>query len=132
VAVKAMPETGLMVSIKRLLSTLIAIASTRLELLANELHEERLHLEQMLLYFLLALFCIGMSIMLLTVFVVVLFWDDHRLAVLGGAAAVFLMLGMVLVSKLRMLARLKSRLFSVSLTELSKDKEQLGGGNGAA
>ncbi|HCJ50747.1 MAG: hypothetical protein AUJ88_03520 [Gallionellaceae bacterium CG1_02_56_997] len=127
-----MPETGLMVSIKRLLSTLIAIASTRLELLANELHEERLHLEQMLLYFLLALFCIGMSIMLLTVFVVVLFWDDHRLAVLGGAAAVFLMLGMVLVSKLRMLARLKSRLFSVSLTELSKDKEQLGGGNGAA
>ncbi|PIV91575.1 MAG: hypothetical protein COZ20_00135 [Gallionellales bacterium CG_4_10_14_3_um_filter_54_96] len=131
-AVKAMPETGLMVSIKRLLSTLIAIASTRLELLANELHEERLHLEQMLLYFLLALFCIGMSIMLLTVFVVVLFWDDHRLAVLGGAAAVFLMLGMVLVSKLRMLARLKSRLFSVSLTELSKDKEQLGGGNGAA
>jgi len=132
VAVKAMPETGLMVSIKRLLSTLIAIASTRLELLANELHEERLHLEQMLLYFLLVLFCIGMSIMLLTVFVVVLFWDDHRLAVLGGAAAVFLMLGMVLVSKLRMLARLKSRLFSVSLTELSKDKEQLGGGNGAA
>ncbi|NCN23517.1 MAG: phage holin family protein, partial [Gallionella sp.] len=101
-----------MVSIKRLLSTLIAIASTRLELLANELHEERLHLEQMLLYFLLALFCIGMSIMLLTVFVVVLFWDDHRLAVLGGAAAVFLMLGMVLVSKLRMLARLKARLFS--------------------
>jgi len=127
-----MPETGLMVSIKRLLSTLIAIASTRLELLANELHEERLHLEQMLLYFLLALFCIGMSIMLLTVFVVVLFWDDHRLAVLGGAAAVFLTLGMVLVSKLRMLARLKSRLFSVSLTELSKDEEQLGGGNGAA
>lgn len=127
-----MPETGLMVSIRRLLSTLIAIAATRLELLANELYEERLHLEQMLLYFFSALFCIGMTIMLLTVFVVVLFWEDHRLAVLGGAAVGFLMLGVMLVSKLRMLARLKSRLFSVSLTELARDKDHLGGGDGAA
>ena len=45
-----MPEAswGLMESVKRLLSTLASIASTRLELLANELEEERLRLTQML------------------------------------------------------------------------------------
>ncbi|MDD5611873.1 MAG: phage holin family protein, partial [Gallionella sp.] len=79
-------HSGLMGSVRRLLSTLLDIASTRLELLANEIYEERLHLEQMLLYLLSAFFCIGMSIMLLTVFIVVLFWDDYRLGVLGGAA----------------------------------------------
>lgn len=123
-------NTGLLGSIKRLLTTLISIATTRLELLANELHEERLHLEQMLLYLLSALFCIGMALMLLTVFIVVLFWDNHRLAVLGGACAVFLVAGVLLAIKLRGLARAKSKLFSVSLAELHKDREQLGGGDG--
>ena len=127
-----MSEAGLMVSIKRLLSTLVSIAATRLELLANELYEERLHLEQMLLYFLSALFCVGMSIMLLTVFIVVLFWENYRLAVLGCAVVVFLTLSVLLISKLRRLARLKSRLFSVSLAEMAKDQKQLGGGNGTA
>ncbi len=125
-------NAGLLGSIRRLLSTLISVASTRLELLANELYEERLHLEQMLLYFFSALFCIGMALMLLTVFIVVLFWDNHRLAVLGGACAVFLVTGVLLALKLRGLAQIKSKLFSVSLAELHKDKEQLGDGNGAA
>lgn len=119
-------------SVRRLLCTLLDIASTRLELLANEIHEERLHLQQMLLYFLAALFCIGMTIMLLTVFIVVLFWDDHRLAVLGGAASLFFVLGVLLVGKLRAAARAKSKLFSVSLAELGKDKAHLDGDNGAA
>ena len=117
-------------SIKRLLSTLTSVASTRLELLANELHEERLHLEQMLLYFFSALFCFAMTIMLLTVFVVVLFWDDHRLLVLGGAAAVFLVLGLMVVKRLQKINREKSKLFSVSLAELGRDREQLGSRHG--
>ena len=48
--------SGLMGSVRQLLSTLAAVASTRLELLANELHEERLHVERMLLYFFAALY----------------------------------------------------------------------------
>ena len=120
-----MAETGLLASAKRLLSTLTSIASTRLELLANELHEERLHLEQMLLFFFLALFCFGMSIVLLSFLVVVLFWDQHRLAALGGLGMAFLAAGIFLAQKLRGMARKKSRLFSVSLGELSRDREEL-------
>lgn len=123
-----MPETssGLMGSVKRLLATLISIAATRLELLANELQEERLRLTQMFIFALFALFCFAMGILLLTIFVVVLFWDDHRLAVSGGLCALFFLLGMLMLLLLRSKARAKSRLFSASLAELAKDREHLG------
>jgi uncharacterized membrane protein YqjE len=121
--------SGLLGSIRRLLSTLTQVAITRLELLANELNEERLHLQQMLLYFFSALFCIGMVIMLMTVFIVVLFWDDHRLLVLGGLSVVFLLAGSLLAMKLQKITQTKSKLFSASLAELHHDREQLDGGN---
>jgi len=122
-----MPEanSGLMGSVKRLLSTLTSIVSTRLELLVNELQEERLRLTQMLLFALFALFCFGMGILLLTVFIAVLFWDDHRLAVLGALSALFFALGALMVMLLRSKAQAKSRLFSASLAELANDREQL-------
>ena len=126
-----MAETGagLMGSVKRLLSTLTSIASTRLELLANELQEERLRLIQMLLFALLALFCFGIGILLLAMFIVVLFWDDHRLAVLGLLSALFLALGALMAMLLRGKAQTESRLFSASLAELDKDRERLGTGH---
>ncbi len=121
--------SGLMGSVRRLLSTLTSIASTRLELLANELQEERLRLTQMLLFTLLALFCFGIGILLLTAFIVVLFWDDHRLAALGALSVIFLALGMLMAMLLRSKAQAKSRLFSASLAELAKDREQLESGH---
>jgi len=117
---------GLMGSLKRLASTLTSIVSTRLELLANELQEERLRLTQMLLFALFALLCFGMGILLLTVFIVVLFWDDHRLAVLGGLTVLFFGAGILMALLLRSKAQAKSRLFSASLAELAKDREHLG------
>jgi uncharacterized membrane protein YqjE len=122
-------SAGLMESIKRLASTLIAIVSTRLELLANELQEERLHLTQMLLLSLFALFCFGMGVLLLTIFIVVLFWDDHLLAVLGGLCSLFFVLGILMALLLRNKAQSKPKLFSDSLAELTKDREHLGAGH---
>ena len=126
-----MPEAspGLMGSVRRLLSTLTSIVSTRLELLANELQEERLRLTQMLVFALFALFCFGMGLLLFTVFIVVLFWDDHRLAVLGVLSTLFFALGTIMALLLRSKAQAKSKLFSASLAELSKDKERLGAGH---
>jgi len=116
---------GLMGSVRQLLSTLTSIVSTRLELLGNELQEERLYLTQMLLFVLSALFCFGMGILLLTIFIVVLFWDDHRLAALGALSSLFFAAGALLAILLRSKAQAKPRLFSASLAELAKDREQL-------
>ncbi len=122
-----MPEanSGLMGSLKRLLSTLTSIVSTRLELLVNELQEERVRLTQMLLFALLTMFFFGMSVLLLTLFIVVLYWDDHRLAVLGVLSALFFVLGTLAASLLRSKVQDGSRLFSCSLAELAKDREHL-------
>ncbi|MFZ2301691.1 MAG: phage holin family protein [Gallionella sp.] len=129
-----MPEagSGLMGSVKRLAATLTSIVSTRLELLANELQEERLRLTQMLLFALFALFCFGMALLLFTVFIVVLFWDDHRLAVLGALSLVFFVSGSLAAMLLRGKAQEKSGLFSASLAELEKDRERLGAGREGA
>lgn len=120
---------GLMGSVKQLLSTLTSIVSTRLELLGNELQEERLHLTQMLLFVLSALFCFGMGILLLTMFIVVLLWDDHRLVALGALSVIFFAAGALLAILLRSKAQAKPRLFSGSLAELAKDREQLDTGH---
>ena len=120
---------GLMGSIRQLLSTVTSIASTRLELLVNEVQEERLRLTQMLLFTLFALFCFGVGILLLTAFIVGLFWDDHRLAVLGALSALFFALGALTAMLLRSKAQAKPRLFSASLAELSKDRAQLNAGD---
>lgn len=122
-------NSGLLESAKRLLSTLTSILSTRLELLANEWQEERLRLTQMLFFSLLALFCFGIFVLLLTVFILVLFWDDHRLAVLGGMSVVFFALGTLMTLSLYRLSQAKSKLFSISLAELAKDREHLGEGH---
>jgi uncharacterized membrane protein YqjE len=118
-------STGLMESLERLAGTLLAIFQTRLELLSNEMEEERVRIEQMLLYGSVALFFFGLAIMLLTAFIVVLFWDSHRLLVLGGFTALFFVAGLLVLNELRRVAREKSKLFSASLAELADDRDRL-------
>jgi uncharacterized membrane protein YqjE len=118
-------STGLMESLERLAGTLLAIFQTRLELLSNEMEEERVRIEQMLLYGSVALFFFGLAIMLLTAFIVVLFWDSHRLLVLGGFTALFFVAGLLVLNELRRLAKEKSKLFSASLAELADDRDRL-------
>lgn len=124
-----MPEAspGLLGSAKRLLSTLTSIVSARLELLANEFQEERLRLTQMLFFAFAALFCFGMGVLLLTVFIVVLFWDDHRLAAIAVLGILFFAAGTLLTLLLRSKAGERSVLFSASLAELAKDRRHLDG-----
>ncbi len=117
--------SGLLESLKRLTGTLLAIAQTRLALLSNELEEERLRIRQMFFFGSIALFFFAMFIMLLTVFVVVLFWDSYRLLVLGGMATVFFIAGLLALIALRRAARERTRLFSFSIAELSDDIDRL-------
>jgi len=112
-------------SLKQMAGTLLSIFQTRLALLANELEEERLRFEQTLLYSGIALLFFGLSIMLLTVFIVVVFWDSQRLLVLGVLAGLFFVAGLLVWNAAHRLARKKTRLFSASLAELSNDRDQL-------
>ncbi|MDD4978284.1 MAG: phage holin family protein [Gallionella sp.] len=119
-------SNGLMGSVKRLFATLTGILATRLELLSNELQEERLFWSRMILMWVVALFCACVAILLLTAFIVVAFWDESRLAVLGTLSAFFFVLAGLVAYSIRTKSRAKSKLFSASLAELAKDQDQLG------
>jgi len=118
-------STGLIESSKRVAGTLLAILQTRLALLSNELEEERLRIRQMFFYGSVALFFFGLAIMLLTVFIVILFWDSYRLQTLGGLSSLFFILGLLMWHALNRLANESSALFSASLAELSNDRNSL-------
>ena len=118
-------EGGLLDSIRKLALTLTGVLQTRLGIFATELEEAKLQLSQLLLLGLVALFCLGLGIVLLAVFFVVLFWDSYRLTVLGVMAGVFLGMGIFAVLALSAKAAENTEMFSATLAELAKDREQL-------
>lgn len=123
------PRGGLFESLKALSGSLIAIVHTRLELLSNDIAEERAHLATLVLLGLVALFCLGVGVVLLAILVAVAFWESHRLAALGGLTGFFLLAGAGLAWLAMHKARTRPRLFEASLAELAKDRQELGSGS---
>ena len=116
---------GLLHSIKHLAHTLLGAAQTRLEILATEIEEERVRLEQLLLVALAAAFCLAMGIVLCAALVVVYYWDTHRLAAVGILAAAFLAAGVALGLILRDKAKTRPKPFAITRGELAKDGAML-------
>lgn len=121
-----MPEgKGLLDSLTGLAATLVALAHTRLELLSSDLEEDRAHYVRLLVLALVALFCLGVGVVLATILLVVTFWESNRLLVLAVLTGGFLLAGLLASRAVLRGARSKPRLFSSSLTELLKDRQQL-------
>jgi uncharacterized membrane protein YqjE len=100
------------------------VLRTRLDLLSNELAEERERVQQVLILAVVTCFCLGLAAVLVTFFLVVLFWD-HRVAVVGVLAILYLAAGIAAGLAMRQKVRQKSRLFSATLGELAKDCQHL-------
>lgn len=116
---------GLFESLSTLTATLVAIGQTRLDLFFAELEEDRHHLLTLLGLALVALFCIGIGVVLATILVVVAFWDTHRLLVLGIIAVLFLATGAAACAYALHKVRQRPRMFAASLLELRKDHQRL-------
>lgn len=121
-----MPRSrGLYASLRGLVATGVALARTRLELLAAELEEEKARVVGMLAYGAAALLLLAVGIAFLAVFLTVLLWDSHRLLALGVFAALFLAAGALALGLALRLARRESGLFAASLAELAQDRAAL-------
>jgi uncharacterized membrane protein YqjE len=116
---------GLLHSIKHLAATLLSAAQTRLEILATELEEERLRLEQQVLLGLAAAFCLYMGTLLAVALIVIYFWDTHRLRAVGILMLAFLAAGAVCGWILRNRVKTRPTPFSVTRSELAKDRAML-------
>jgi uncharacterized membrane protein YqjE len=116
---------GLLTSLQRLLATWIEILQTRVEIVATELEEERERIRELVVFGFLALFFVSLGLVLLTLCVVILFWDTHRVYAVGGFALLYLGLGIMAGAVLRRRLKARPRLFATTLAELSKDRDQL-------
>jgi len=116
---------GLVDSLSRLGRSALGLARTRLEILGTELEEERIRFAQLALAVAAIAFCLQMAVLLFVIFLVVFFWDTHRLATLGAFAAFFLAAGIVGVLVLKRRLARRPKMFASSLGELVKDEERL-------
>ncbi len=110
-------------SFKRITATLVAMLYTRLDLASVELEEELLRFSSYFIYALVALYCAGVAISLGIFLIIVLFWDDHRIAVLLCLIGVFGVASILVAAWLRNQFLNKPRLFGQSISELKKDAE---------
>ena len=116
---------GLLNSLRRVMSTLIEIVHTRLELVVTELEEQKLRAVQLATLFFLALFFFSLAVIFGTLAVVMAYWDRNPVVVLGGFAALYLALAIIIGLIWRARAKARPRLLSATLAELARDREEL-------
>src|SRR5436305_15282521 len=105
-------SNGIMDSVRSYLASWVAIAKTRVEIISVEIEEQREWMEHLLLLAVGAAFCASIGMVLLTLFVVVLFWESDPLAVLGAFAVLYLGRGLGLWLTLEHNSNSKPRSFS--------------------
>jgi uncharacterized membrane protein YqjE len=118
-------QAGLTQSLRNLGATALGVLKARAELLVTEIEEERLRLLELLAWGVAAVLFFVFGLVMLSLAVVVAFWDTHRLlaAVILGIA--YIVIAGVLFAIARSRVQ-RPRLFTASLEELAKDRDRLG------
>lgn len=114
-------RAGLFDSVRRLLTRLLALAHTRVELLTTELSLEVQRAVSLLLWAFVALFFGGLAVLMLTLTLVIAFWEQHRLLAAGLATLLFIGVMATALAVLRHKLRARGRLLGASLDELRRD-----------
>ncbi len=116
---------GLVRSVKNLGRTGVAILYNRLQLVSNEIQEEKERLIELMIYAVVGMFCTSFGVLLLTFFIVVVFWDTNRLAVLAVVTFLYLSAGVAAIIVFRSKLKAHAALFAATLAELKKDHVNL-------
>jgi len=116
---------GLLSSLKNLTISLIAIVHTRLELISTDLEEGRERFISLLALAFIALFSLCFGAVMLTILVVVVFWDTHRLLVMGSLTGLFIIVGAAIGAVVVRRLKRMPRMFEASLAELIKDHQEM-------
>ena len=77
------PEAGLLGSLRRLAASLVEMAQMRLEFIGTEIEAEKLRLAAALMWAGIAAVLFGVGLLMVTMLVVLLFWDHHRVVALA-------------------------------------------------
>jgi len=113
----------------RFVNSALGLAHTRVELAAIELAEERERLKRSAALIAGAVFMFSFALLGVAAWIVVFFWDTHRLEAIAAVTLTFALVGAFLLWRNTTLSRESPTPFSATLAELAKDRTWLAGGS---
>jgi len=116
---------GVIASLRQLAVNALGIVQVRLQLLANELEEERVRSLQIIVLGAVALFCAAIGLLLVTAWIVIALWEQHRLLTVAVLAGLYFAAAAFALHSLKTKAAQRPKLFSTSLAELRRDRDLL-------
>lgn len=116
---------GLFSSLRQLLGTVIETVQIRLSLFSTEFEQEKLRLFECLWMTALSLLLLGLGLLMLSGFIVVLYWDTYRLAALATLSILFLGSAVALFVGAQHRLQRTGGLFNSSILELRRDLDAL-------
>jgi uncharacterized membrane protein YqjE len=119
------PVPGRTGSLRELLGAALGLLGTHVELLGVEIQEEKERLRELLVLAMLAAAGLTLGLLLASAFLVILFWDHYRLAVLGALVLVWLGLAAWALAAMRRRLASHPNPFAASVAELDKDRAHL-------
>ena len=125
----ASPRPEFRTAAARFVNSALALAHTRVELASVELAEERERLKRSAMLIAGAVFMLSFAILGIAAWIVVYFWDTHRLEAIAGVTVIFALAGAFFLWRNAALARESPKPFSATLAELAKDRTWLTGGS---
>jgi uncharacterized membrane protein YqjE len=109
--------------LRRIVSSVVAIFETRLELIGIELAEEKERLIGVLFLGLAAMMLVMMALITLTVLIAIAFWDSYRWQSLAVITLVYVLAAVACALKARGGLRETPNVFDSTLAEFKKDRD---------
>ncbi len=116
---------GVLQSLRDLVGGAVAALQTRLQLLSVDAQEAGWRLAAIVLYGIVALFCLFVGTVLLALLIIVVFWDRSPALAVGLLSLFFLLAGAGWALLARQHARVAPGLFAATLDALARDREAL-------
>lgn len=118
-----MLNSNAMAALKRVVSSLLGMGQTRLELAGVELAQARQSAVRTVLWSLLSALALAFASLFLCVLVIALCWESYRLTAIAGSAAFYVVLGVYFYMKLKDTLATQPPLFEATLAELGRDRQ---------
>lgn len=117
-------EGGIFSSVARLLQTLRDVVENRFELFLVEMKEERIRLFDAIFLLAIGIVCAVMTLVMITLVVIVIFWDTHRILVMTLVTLAYGISAALAIVKLRN-RLLGWQAFSATIEQIKKDRSCL-------
>lgn len=112
-------------TVRSAVRALLSFAETRARLAANEFEEQLVRLLELAAWAVAAVFFFAIAVLLVSLFIVLVFWDANRVLAAGLLAGLFIAGGGVSVLMVRSCLAARPKFLAATLAEFEKDRQRM-------